>query len=474
MPPTASLPDLELTPDLDFERLEDRYSRQRLVASWDQEKLAKARIVVAGVGALGNEVLKNLALAGVGNILIVDFDRIEVSNLSRSVLFRDADVGRPKASTAAHALRDLNPEISVRALDGDLESDLGLGILRESDLVLGCLDSVYARWALNRACWKAGTPWIDAGINATVGEICLYVPDRGPCYECGMSQQMWRQIHERRSCMLLPRKLPPRIIPTTSVIASVAAALQVNEALGYIHSANGENPLKPGETLFVSIAPYSVSRFTSSEKPECLVHETYIPSIFVEASPSEITVMELLDRVPGAVSLQLDFDVVCGWECVNCGTSKNKSTALPQRNTEENQNLTAEFAEKAQRRLRNNLHSLRHKEKIAPKNIKLTNTKNGTISRLSTLSGTEATCPNCKAARTPELVHEISPLDSLAGESLQALGVPPRAMLRVKTDSGSCCVELTKAEDLLPQISADECKIKQDLKTASQNPRNPR
>ena len=398
------------TPDLDFELIEDRYSRQRLIACWDQEKLAKARIVVVGAGALGNEVLKNLALAGVGNILIVDFDRIEVSNLSRSVLFRDTDAGRPKASTAARALRELNPEISVHAVDGDLESDLGLGLLRESDLVLGCLDNVYARWALNRACWRAGTPWIDAGINATVGEVCLYVPGDGPCYECGMTGQMWSQIHERRSCMLLPRKLPRRIIPTTSVIASVAAALQVNEALGFLHQltsngktpdramARGEHRLHPGETLFVSILPYSVSRFTTAEKPECLAHETYAPSIFVEAGPSEITVMELLDRVPQAVSLQLDFDVVCGWRCGNgCGTSH-------------------------------------------------------TVARLTALSGTEAMCPECRSERTPEIVHEIGRFDYLTGQSLEALGVPPRAILRIKTGTGHCFVELTKAEELLPQI----------------------
>jgi molybdopterin/thiamine biosynthesis adenylyltransferase len=416
MPPTASLP------ELDFELLDDRYSRQRLIASWDQQKLANTRIVVAGAGALGNEVLKNLALAGVGNILIVDFDRIEVSNLSRSVLFRDADIGRPKASTAANALRELNPEISVRALDGDLESDLGLGILRESDLVLGCLDSVHARWALNRACGRAGTPWIDAGINATVGEICLYVPVNGPCYECGMTQQMWHQIHERRSCMLLPRKLPPRVIPTTSVIASVTAALQVNEALAFIHQLTSNKAiaqegtrLAPGETLFVSISPYSVSRFTTPEKPGCPAHETYVPSIFVEAGPSEITVMELLDRVPHAVSLQLDFDVVCGWQCGNCG-----------HDTEKTQKQSHRGGAEARR-----------------------NAGKGRVMRLSALSGSEATCPACQAARTPELVHEIGRFDSLAGESLQALGVPPRAILRAKTDSGNCCVELTKAEELV-------------------------
>ena len=176
--------------EFQIESFDDRYARQRMVGCWDQEKISQASILVAGAGALGNEVLKNLALLGVGRILMVDFDRIEISNLSRSVLFREQDLHQPKASTAARALQQLNPEICVEAIDGDLETDLGLGQIRDYDLVLGCLDSIYARWALNRACQRAGRPWINAGINATVGEVSLHVPGEGACYECGMTQQM--------------------------------------------------------------------------------------------------------------------------------------------------------------------------------------------------------------------------------------------------------------------------------------------
>src|SRR5690348_14656367 len=71
----------------------DRYARQQLIEWWNQERLRNARVLVAGVGALGNEVLKNLALVGVGHLLLIDFDRVEYSNLSRTVLFRENDVG---------------------------------------------------------------------------------------------------------------------------------------------------------------------------------------------------------------------------------------------------------------------------------------------------------------------------------------------------------------------------------------------
>ena len=338
---------------------------------------------------MGNEVLKNLALVGIGSLLIVDFDCVEISNLSRSVLFDEYDIGKPKASTAARALERLNAEICVQAIDGDLETDLGLGEIRECDLVLGCVDSIYARWALNRACQKAGRPWINAGINASVGEISLYIPGQGACYECGMTQQMWRQIHERRSCMLMSRRLPAATVPSTTVIASLTAALQVNEALAWLH---GKSRLQSGEMVMVSLSPYALSSCTMDASEDCLAHEDYSPSIFMDALPAEITVTELLSRIPGAEALQLDFDVLEGWLCSNCG---------PQ----------------------------------------------FTAGRLSKASASQIECPKCKAQRTPQLTHEIRPADRLANCSLAQLGIPARSILRIKTVSGECCLELLTAKD---------------------------
>ena len=124
---------------------DDRYSRLRLIAWWDQDKLAAAKVLVVGAGALGNEVLKNLALLGVGTVYVADFDEIEESNLTRSVLFRHKDCGRPKAEAAADAVRDINPDTKVVPMLANIVTDVGLGLFRDVDVVIGCLDNREAR-----------------------------------------------------------------------------------------------------------------------------------------------------------------------------------------------------------------------------------------------------------------------------------------------------------------------------------------
>lgn len=108
-----------------------------LLSWFRQERLKQANVMVVGCGALGNEVLKNLALFGVEHLVVVDFDTIEPSNLTRSILFSraDAETRRHKATVAAERLRDINPAIHVLPLVGDICHDVGLGLLRRMDVV---------------------------------------------------------------------------------------------------------------------------------------------------------------------------------------------------------------------------------------------------------------------------------------------------------------------------------------------------
>src|SRR5271170_6332902 len=106
---------------------EDRFSRLRLIPWWDQEKIASCRLLVIGAGALGNEILKNAALLGFTQVVVVDLDRIEESNLSRAVLYRSTDVGKYKADAAANAYRSLAPDAVVHPIVANVLHDCGLG-----------------------------------------------------------------------------------------------------------------------------------------------------------------------------------------------------------------------------------------------------------------------------------------------------------------------------------------------------------
>ncbi|HHG84443.1 MAG TPA: ThiF family adenylyltransferase, partial [Bacteroidetes bacterium] len=203
------------------------------VPGWDQDRVREARILVVGAGALGNEVLKNLALLNVRRIVIADFDRVEMSNLSRSVLFRaeDAHAHRPKAEVAAERLLDLNPNLEILSLNGDLMCDLGLGLLRNIDVAIACVDNRLARLYLNRWCFRVGIPWVNGGILNLSGQVSSYQMGHS-CYECGLTKIGWKDIRERMGCTDMARRYAMSgQVPTTPISASIIAAIQVQEAL---------------------------------------------------------------------------------------------------------------------------------------------------------------------------------------------------------------------------------------------------
>ena len=305
--------------------MEDRYARHRLMDWWDQKRLADARVLVAGAGAIGNEVLKNLALLGVGHILVVDFDRIELSNLTRSVLFRESDIGQSKARIAAERAQEINPDCDIRFIEGDLEYDVGLGIYRSMDAVLGGLDSLNARLALNRACRRAGVPWLNAGIEATLAEVSLFGPESGTCFECGMSEMMWERRNRRYSCGGLKTEAPEDKVPTTATVAAIVAGYQVNELLLLLHTPDGKpkEGLQFSQKLFLMLKPYSFQVMDLPANPECLAHEAWSPVETVSLRPHTTTTVELLQHLgePDGV-LELGFDLLTEMRCLQCDRSE--------------------------------------------------------------------------------------------------------------------------------------------------------
>ena len=125
--------------------------------------------MVVGAGAIGNGLIKNLSLHGIGKILIFDMDRIENTNITRTVLYRMRDVGRYKAEAFAEAAMEMNPDVRAKAFVANIIDDVGLGVFRRMDVVLGGLDNRVARLAINQSCYRVNRPWIDGAIEVLNG-----------------------------------------------------------------------------------------------------------------------------------------------------------------------------------------------------------------------------------------------------------------------------------------------------------------
>ena len=164
-----------------------RYARQiRLpqIGEAGQQKLLAGRVLIIGMGGLGSPAALYLAAAGVGALVISDFDRVEDSNLQRQIIHRHRDIGELKARSAEHTLAELNPHCEVIALDRQLDEDELSAEIQNADVVLDCCDNFATRFALNRACVAHGKPLVSGAAIRMEGQIATYLPDRGPCYRC--------------------------------------------------------------------------------------------------------------------------------------------------------------------------------------------------------------------------------------------------------------------------------------------------
>ena len=367
-----------------------RFSRQEMISGWSQDRLSAARILVVGAGAIGNETLKNLALLGVGTVGIIDLDRVEESNLSRCVLFRAKDIGCLKAEVASEMLRQLHPSIHIQTYPCDLLTGIGAGVVEEYDLVLGCLDSIEARWQLNKLARQAGVSWIDAGVNSFHGQIALYHPEEGACYECGLSDNMLAYINERHSCSGAPRETAPAAVPVAATIVSLTASLQVHEAVRYLISDakdTGHWPgLAPGERLSLSLAPYELFVVRSRINPLCMAHGERYEKKEPLGMGYRNTVSDVLQAV-GCNLMELDWDIVTGLRCDHCGTQ----------------------------------------EVVFP---------------LWQLAPEHQRCLRCGAACFAERTSRIEVRDAVALLPLETFGVPPGAYIRTSGDQGEFLIKL--------------------------------
>lgn len=203
-----------------------RFDRMERTDWIDMDKIHSANVLVAGAGALGNETVKCLALAGFRKITIADPDLVEESNLSRCVLFRSRDIGRNKADAAAAAARDLDADCEAVSFNGRVQ----LLDLLPFGIYIGCLDNISARLHLNSHAAYYRTPYIDGSIDGFRGRMHI-VLGNGACLECGMNRTHLDELHRTFSCMPGIVREDRRIISSGVTTVSVIAAMCVREAI---------------------------------------------------------------------------------------------------------------------------------------------------------------------------------------------------------------------------------------------------
>ena len=386
---------LRITEQQAREAADDRFHRFKLIGWWDQQRLRRARVVVIGAGALGNEIVKNLALLGIGNLFIADMDRIENSNLSRSVLYRAGDNGSLKATAAARAASEIYPDVKVHAFNGNVVHDLGLGVFRWADVVIAGLDNREARLSINRNCWKVNRPWIDGAIEAIDGSARVFVPD-GPCYECTMSPTDWKLLQMRRSCNLLSRpEMEAGKTPTTPTVSSIIAGVQCQEAVKLLH---GMETIAGSAWVFSGVTSDSyITKF--QRKDDCYSHDMLDEVIALDEGVDQITPRELLvrateqfqqrGRFSDHVQLELAREVLEKLICPKC----------------------------------------KHEESL--------------FASLASVPAEKAWCPHCKDVRREVVTfHQIKGEESFANLPLSKIGVPPYDIVIARAGARSIGFEL--------------------------------
>ena len=166
-----------------------RYSRHIMLPQLDYEgqlKLTESTALIIGAGGLGSPVAMYLASSGIGHLIIVDFDHIELSNLQRQLLHGTSDVGKPKVVSAKETLLELNPEIQVTIIEKKLEEDELREQVKLADVVLETTDNFQSRFLLNRLCVQEKKPLVSGSVIRFEGQLSVFRSDKddSPCYHC--------------------------------------------------------------------------------------------------------------------------------------------------------------------------------------------------------------------------------------------------------------------------------------------------
>ncbi len=268
----------------------DRYSRQIMleeIGYQGQLKLKDAKVCVVGVGGLGNPITTRLVAMGIGKIRIVDRDVIELSNLHRQTMFDDSDVGEIKVEVAAKKLQKLNPDVQIEALPISVNDYNAIEVVDGCDVVIDALDSVNARYALNKACVAKKIPFVTGAAVGVSGQVFTILPKQSACYHC-----MFPALDEDS-------------MPTCSIegvhpsILSIVGGIEVSEAVKIILE---KKPSLSEKILHIDLENLDFSFTKTFKADECPVCGT---GKIEETPKQEMIIEELCGRNGGKRTFSL-------------------------------------------------------------------------------------------------------------------------------------------------------------------------
>ena len=357
---------------------ESPYHRQELITWWDQKALLSAKVLVVGAGALGNEIVKNLALVGVGNITIVDMDIIEHTNLARCVFFRRDDELKLKAEVLAREASRMNTDVKTEYFTSPIQ-ELGDAFLLQFDLILAGLDNREARVWLGAAAKRTGKVWIDAAIEGLMGKVQTFVPD-GPCYACTMGDKDWEALTKRLSCKLLGvEEMEGGHAPTNATTSSIIAGIQTQEAIKYLV---GKSDFYALENKVWRMLGEQMATFTSVVEisDDCPFHYDFTELSGTTALPKTMNeIWSIFDQPDNAI-LSFYDDFITIDQCPGCSDA-------------------SKFGYKD-------------------------------------LMKKQGTCQSCEITLTVNLSSRVSKSDDLASASINANNWPMHTLVEFKSDSG--------------------------------------
>jgi len=231
----------------------NRYDRQ--IKIWGLEsqlKLKSSTVLIVGAGGLGTAVAVYLAYSGVGRIIIVDDQEIELSNLNRQILYTEDDLGKPKALAACEKLRRMNPHIEVECYNVRFDREIGEKLVARADVVVDALDNWSTRLLLNELCIKLGKPLIHAAVEGFYIQLTTIIPGKTPCLYC----------------IFGARRDVERVIPVVGVTPGVAGVLEAAEALKIILKLG--KPLL-GRLLIINLLDMNFETIEVKRNPLCPV-----------------------------------------------------------------------------------------------------------------------------------------------------------------------------------------------------------